>query len=112
MEISELSVKFFEAGLVKEGEKYSTPLTKIPLSALFAESNQAMHTMPGQTAQPAINLEGVEVNFVSRKLEGTLNLSNSELQRVVSAFQQILNLHDKLRNGAVVTIKTGFSLGA
>lgn len=111
MEISELSVKFVEAGLVSEGKKYTTPLEKVPLSSLFTETNQAILGAPGQ-AQAAIDLEGVSINFVSRKLEGTLNLSNTELQRVLQSFQQIMTLHDKLRSGAVVTIKTGFSLGA
>lgn len=111
MEISELSVKFVEAGLVTEGVKYKTPLELVPLSALFVESTNNGPLLNQTQSSSPINLDGINVNLVARRLEGTLNLTSKELSTVQQAFDRILSLHDKLRSeNSVVTIKTGFSI--
>ena len=106
-----LSVKFVEAGLVTDGGTYTTPKELIPLSALLVQDSSNNGPIL-QSATPAqqIPTEGISVNFVARRLEGTFALDENQLQKVQNALNKILKLHDELRAGAVVKLATGFVL--
>lgn len=111
-QIDILSAKFVKAGIVVEGEAYKTPTQPIPLSELFV-SGQSSEGGPfivnGETSK-AINVEGINVNFISRKLEGSISLNEQELQVLKTSLNQILKLHDDLRSGATIKFMTGFVL--
>lgn len=106
--IDELSVKFVESGIVRDGEVYSTPMEPVPLE------NLAVNTETGpfiQNAVTPVDLSGLSVNFVTRSIQGNIDMNETTFSRINSMLGDILRLHDALRKkGCIIRIKTGFSI--
>lgn len=105
-----LSAKFVEAGLVAEGVTYKTPAEPVPLSALFVQESEPSGPMLNNVKSEPFSVEGITVNFISRSVEGSINLSEQQLQKIQTSLRSILKLHDELRSGATVKIVIGFVL--
>lgn len=106
--IDELSVKFVESGIVRDGEAYSTPSDPIPLEKLAVNAENGPFVPNVVTP---VDFSGLSVNFVTRSIQGNIDMNETAFSRINSMLGDILRLHDALRKkGSVIRIKTGFSI--